>query len=436
MKTIYYFLIAIFTGCFFSLNVTAQTGNWSDYTEEVTSVSDVYSITTPGQLAWIVKQIKPAVGEEPAVDFAGKTVVLAADIDLGAHNWIPSGGTELTYDKVPFNGKLDGGYHKIKNLHITGLNVPYVALIRNIGASGIVKNLILESGAVDGGTQHTGALAGYSMGKIENCANLGVAVIGVLGASTYYVGGIVSRVDGGGSVINSYNKASINSNRIGGIVGVLQNGTITGCFNTGALTGVGVVAGIVCYVGKSSAVISGCYHAGTTNYKSSGNAAIAALLYQNDITIRGCFGDKSIVNPEQPEKERPIWGMFGNTDWNRVTVEDSYIVTTAELQNSATLAILNEHSSNAYQADTNNENNGYPVIKRIETSVKNAYADNDNLSITRGNLGSLIISVKQPAQVVVHSVTGSLVRSLFVTDEDVLQLEKGMYIVNGKKIIL
>jgi hypothetical protein len=281
-------------------------------------------------------------------------------------------------------------------------------------------------------------LVGYSKGKIENCANLGVAVKG----TALYSGGIVARVDGStGSVKNSYNKASITCNRGGGIVGYFaSSSTITGCFNTGALTGIGPVAGIVGYVNKSTAVISGCYHAGTTNYNSSGTAAIVSILANNNITIRGCYGDKSIVNPESPLTERKIWGMYESGSFTTVTVEDSYLVTTAELQNSASLAILNEHSTNAYIQDTKSVNGGYPILTWMDngplTSVKDTYAGEDNLSITRSSEGALKISVKQPMQVLVYSVAGTLVRSIFVKNEVALQLEKGIYIVNNKKVVL
>ena len=38
---------------------------------------------------------------------AGKTVLLAADIDLGGERWIPIGT-----DETPFAGKFNGGTHK------------------------------------------------------------------------------------------------------------------------------------------------------------------------------------------------------------------------------------------------------------------------------------------------------------------------------------
>ena len=46
--------------------------------------------------------------------FAGKTVLLAADIDLSGERWIPIGT-----DETPFAGKFNGGNHKIENMSVT-----------------------------------------------------------------------------------------------------------------------------------------------------------------------------------------------------------------------------------------------------------------------------------------------------------------------------
>ena len=47
-------------------------------------------------------------------DFAGKTIILAADIDLAGEDWVPIGT-----DETPFAGKFNGGNHTISGLRIT-----------------------------------------------------------------------------------------------------------------------------------------------------------------------------------------------------------------------------------------------------------------------------------------------------------------------------
>ena len=47
-------------------------------------------------------------------DFAEKTIILAADIDLAGEDWVPIGT-----DETPFAGKFNGGNHTISGLRIT-----------------------------------------------------------------------------------------------------------------------------------------------------------------------------------------------------------------------------------------------------------------------------------------------------------------------------
>src|SRR5690554_6456735 len=133
MKPIYSYLIAIIASCLFSLNAVAQpvagAGNWSDYTEEVSPDGDTYLVSTPGQLAWILSNVTASNNS-----FAGKTVKLTADIDLGAHWWVPAnGGSSDAIRDYDFRGTLDGDYYKIKNLYIKNdINIQYTALIRSV----------------------------------------------------------------------------------------------------------------------------------------------------------------------------------------------------------------------------------------------------------------------------------------------------------------
>jgi hypothetical protein len=110
------------------------------------------------------------------------------------------------------------------------------------------------------------------------------------------------------------------------------------------------------------------------------------------------------------------------------------------LKNDATLTVLNANSGNAYVKDTENFNNGYPIFQwvidnNVTSVVKPVYTGDDNLTITK-DYDVLKIRVKQPTQVKVYSITGSLLESLLVADEVTFHLQRGIYIVNGKKVVL
>lgn len=88
-------------------------------------------------------------------DFAGKTIILAADIDLAGEDWVPIGT-----DETPFAGKFNGGNHTISGLRITtevmrDLTVSDMkgkggGLFLNVeGENAQIANLTLE-GSIDG----------------------------------------------------------------------------------------------------------------------------------------------------------------------------------------------------------------------------------------------------------------------------------------------
>jgi hypothetical protein len=291
MRKIHYLLIAIFASCLFSLNVTAQSGNWSSFVEEPPLSGNTYSISKPEHLAWIALQ-----GSEPTKNsFSGKTILLTADIDLEAHWWVPAnGGSNDSRLNYPFSGIFDGGYHKIKNLYIKNdLNIRYVGLIRYLATSGIVRNVIVQTGNVNGGSLEAGAIVGFNYGKIEYSVNLGAAVKG--GNS---VGGIVAANSGSSATVsNSYNKANVEATReAGGIAGLQENGAkISGCFNTGEITSTGSRAGgIVGYMTTASSSVSGSYNTGTTSSNTYSGAIVGELA--NNGSIIQSFGETKKQN--------------------------------------------------------------------------------------------------------------------------------------------
>ena len=92
------------------------------------------------------------------IDFKGKTVELAVDIDLENNPWTPIN---------KFNGTFDGQGHTIKNVKIVAENKDYAGFFAN--AQGTIKNLTLENVDIKGHYK-AGAIVGNGLcSRIENC---------------------------------------------------------------------------------------------------------------------------------------------------------------------------------------------------------------------------------------------------------------------------
>ena len=92
------------------------------------------------------------------IDFKGKTVELAVDIDLENNPWTPIN---------KFNGTFDGQGHTIKNVKIVAEGKAYAGFFAN--AQGTIKNLTLENVDIKGHYK-AGAIVGNGLcSRINNC---------------------------------------------------------------------------------------------------------------------------------------------------------------------------------------------------------------------------------------------------------------------------
>ncbi|MBQ2444811.1 MAG: heparinase II/III family protein, partial [Oscillospiraceae bacterium] len=164
-------------------------------------------------------------------NFAGKTVKLMADIDLGNRSIAPIGGG--TTRKV-FKGTFDGNYHVVKNLCIFEPGQGYIGFFGEVG-SATIKNFGIESGIVFGG-QKSGGLIGLANNvNLDNCFNK-ARVIG----NGAHIGGIVGQLGGNSTITNCYNNANVrNSSSVtGGLAGYISssaNIAIQNCYHAGTL---------------------------------------------------------------------------------------------------------------------------------------------------------------------------------------------------------
>lgn len=120
------------------------------------------------------------------VDFAGKTITLMTDIDLGANG---ASGLEWPMigddDNNPFRGTFNGNGHTISNVFVDNNYDGFIHYDRVAGIfgynGGTIRNLTVSNGyfLADGvmgiQTDYAGAIAGVNNGTIENCTAIQVS---------------------------------------------------------------------------------------------------------------------------------------------------------------------------------------------------------------------------------------------------------------------
>jgi hypothetical protein len=180
-----------------------------------------------------------ALGETP--DDYDKHFILTADIDLD-----PNLPGRKVFDKAviaprgtAFTGVFDGKDHTISHLTITGKD--YLGLFGWVGSqyafAGEVKNVGLVDVKIAGTGDNVGGLAGDNEGSITNCYNTGsVSGIG-------NVGGLVGL--NSGSVVTSYSTASVRGTNydVGGLAGRNIWGSIVSSCSKGSVSGTGYCVG-------------------------------------------------------------------------------------------------------------------------------------------------------------------------------------------------
>ena len=156
-------------------------------------------------------------------DFSGMYFTMTADIDMsGKYNsgsgesWTPIGK-----ESTQFKGVFDGAGHKISGLYISN-SEDFQGLFGYLGQGGVIKNLGVEGTVIGTGSfyQSVGGVCGYNEGTITNCYNTG-AVNGY-----DEVGGVCGYNTYGGTatIMNCYyNSDNYTGNAIGTNKGTANN---------------------------------------------------------------------------------------------------------------------------------------------------------------------------------------------------------------------
>lgn len=336
----------------------------------------VYQIGTAAELAWFAAQLQ----DTPAL-----RAVLIEEIDLNHKLWTPMCGAA---EKDAFSGTFDGRGHTIKNLYIYSKK-PGAALFA--GSKGTIQNLTVTGQS--NGTDYVAAVVAYNYGEVRSC----VGLADVKGGN--YVAGVVSQNAGSvsdcsaqGSTsgakyiggVNAYNaKDSVvercfhtgfakgTADFVGG-VSAANDGTVDSCYNTGLVMGgaaqlrsyvsgvVGWNDGVATNLYNTGSVLSaGSYVGGTVGISTTGTEA------------RNLYGVGSVMGMYY-EDDSGYEQYYVGAAVGRVTqqVENAYYLQSLPVTNGGIGKSEMEMKApgfpvslgNAFRKDTEEINQGYPVL--------------------------------------------------------------------------
>ena len=328
---------------------------WDEAAADKTWYSDgetSFTITSAAQLAGFAQLVNGGN------TFAGKTVALAENIDLGGKEWTPIGqaarsGKTIAAGGHAFAGVFDGGEKTISGLKITqggtddaiGLfgavqggtvkNVTVAADI-NVPASenaGAIVGLLLENTTVEGCTvsgnvsaKECGGIAGRMIeeGTIRNCTN-SATVTGSQNAAGIMSKAYYTANDKEMNVENCANNGSIEATgyHAGGIV-AFSAANVKDCTNTKPVVTTGNTAGGIVAEQTNCGTISGCKNSGAIQGKSNAAGIVGWVRYQNNaaayqrsstVVVSGNNNSANITNTGS----LACGGIVGNA-FNRVEV--------------------------------------------------------------------------------------------------------------------
>ena len=173
---------------------------------------------------------------------------------------------------------------------------------------GNIKDITTDSNCSVTGAAQTGGLIGrFEKGTIDNCSTAGA-----VNSATYYQGGLIGAVEGG-RILNSSSSATVTNSlsgtysRCGGLVGLIEDGTvdIENCHTTGnvsaTVSGKGAqVGGLIGAVGSSGKTIvltiSRCYATGKVS--NNGYNRVGGLIGEinngANVTLTDCYASGEV----------------------------------------------------------------------------------------------------------------------------------------------
>ena len=370
-----------------SKDVTAN-GNYSIYVVDnkeeykiaqiqVTGISEDMQISTKEELESFRDRVNMGATYE------GRTITLQNDIDLQGNadnQWVPIGKDDNNF----FKGTFDGNHYIIKNIYIS-TTTSYQGLFGVLQDGAIIQNTTVTGNFINVGNYSGGIVGNLTENaQIINCHNQ----ITIESENGTRIGGIAGIVWKNAYIINCSNTANITAfgkiqggtdeTFLGGITGSCD-GNVEGCYNTGNIYGYCLSGGIV--GGMLQGEIKNCYNTGNIKVDYAKAGGISGYIhYSSGATI----GYTRIINTYSVGKvigQTEIGASIGVNSDNKSIAQASnnYALNQnnlpaiggevisenvkADLKTSEELKQLANTLGEAFKEDTENINNGYPILQ-------------------------------------------------------------------------
>ena len=282
--------------------------------DEDGSKDAVYEISNAGQLYWFAGLVNGTLSG--VTQNTSANAVLTKDIVVNKNVLKPDGtlndGTFKEWAPIatsasPYTGIFEGQNHTISGVYFNQEDS------YDVGLFGRNNGKIANAGILDSyfyGTSKVGGVCGNNYtGTISNCYNTGsVSGIGTAGG--------VSGYNYTGSITNCYNTGNVSgsSGFVGGVSGYNSKGTIINSYNAGSVSGLEYVGGVS--GDNDTGSITDCYNIGSVS-GSEGNVG-GVNGNNNGGTITNSYNAGSVSGIE-----RYVGGVNG---WNNGTITNCYNV--------------------------------------------------------------------------------------------------------------
>ena len=319
------------------------------------------SIDSEEDLAWLISYVNGYNGSTAHPD---AVATMKADVDMGAHVWVPIGASS----EVPFTGTFDGQAHTIDNL------IAPFKITDNLGMFGYVedaeiKGVFVTSCDYDASPDYLGVVVGELHNSDLYYSEGAGSIKG--GSTTIAMGGLVGLVDNS-DVHSSMAMATMEGDsHLGGLVGELSSGsTVKNVFTNGVYKFTGetdkYVGGLV---GDNKGTVDNGY---IRSLRTGSNAAATALFKSfsgNDAAVTHCYDDEDYTATSTPYMYKHKDNMIGT---HKMTDTLNKFV-------SGTLAPWTRSSANFI-------NNDYPILML----PYNAMGSEDSIVLKYGTLTTMI----------------------------------------------
>lgn len=386
-------------------------------------VDGVYQLETAADLAIFAMIVNAGAPDANAV--------VTNDIDLAElsedFSWTPIGNWGVVNGaNMGYRGHFDGQGHTIKNFnYIAGQN--WFGFFGVLSTDAIIENFNIE-GEIITGYQYAGSAAGY--GRDNNVTIRGIhSYVNIMSEYTGgRTGGILGCADNGtirveectySGILDGYDAGG--GGNYGGIVGYTNNSTNAVCtinnclfdgelINTVDVPGNCTFGGMVGYTNSSLVTISNCLSIGKV--QSARYAQFFGALNGNNSKIINSYYKGDYIN--------------GSGSGGTATPLEATRVTTSQLASGEICFKLNNEQPALVWYQTLFEDN-YPVLDKSREVILYSdeygyYNDSDN--------GPVGISEVQRTE----TKTGVMIYNL--AGQRLEKLQKGINIVNGKKILV